>query len=212
MPERSHEVKTYDVHVTREGKWWMVNVTAIDGLTQARRLSEVEDMARSLISVTLDVPPGTVGINVAAITIGGHDIHEDADHIQQLRDTAETMLREAQRASELMAKSLADEDVPVRDIGTVLQLSFQRASQLVATEHREGQTYTTTVTPPRRATPARRGAVAANRSAAGAGGKVSKSAAGTALTGGKKLAAGKTMKAPKIPKTRKLVCDEHGVP
>src|SRR5665647_2131575 len=36
-------MKTYDITVTREGKWWMVAVPAIDGLTQARRLSEIRD-------------------------------------------------------------------------------------------------------------------------------------------------------------------------
>ena len=31
---------TYDVVVTREDRWWMIAVPAIDGLTQARRVTE----------------------------------------------------------------------------------------------------------------------------------------------------------------------------
>jgi len=30
----------YAVNVTRDGEWWMMAVPAIDGLTQARRLSD----------------------------------------------------------------------------------------------------------------------------------------------------------------------------
>ena len=38
----------YTATVTREGKWWMVRVGGINGLTQARRLSEAELMAREI--------------------------------------------------------------------------------------------------------------------------------------------------------------------
>jgi hypothetical protein len=54
---------TYEVKVTREGKWWMVAIPAIDGLTQARRLSEAELMAKEYIAVTLDVPVESVDVD-----------------------------------------------------------------------------------------------------------------------------------------------------
>jgi len=41
----SQPMKTYNVTVTREGKWWMIDVPAIDGLTQARRLSKIKQRA-----------------------------------------------------------------------------------------------------------------------------------------------------------------------
>jgi hypothetical protein len=53
----------YEVKVTREGKWWMVAIPAIDGLTQARRLSEAELMAKEYIAVTLDVPIESVDVD-----------------------------------------------------------------------------------------------------------------------------------------------------
>ncbi len=49
-------MNAYDVTVTRDGSWWMVEIPALDGLTQARRLSEVTEMSRSYVAVTLDVP------------------------------------------------------------------------------------------------------------------------------------------------------------
>ena len=44
----------YDVRVTRDGRWW--KVPEIDQITRARRISEIEEMARSLIAITTDTP------------------------------------------------------------------------------------------------------------------------------------------------------------
>ena len=60
----------YDVSVTRDGKWWMVAIPALGGLTQARRFSEAADMAREYIAVTLDVPIETLEINVTVESVG----------------------------------------------------------------------------------------------------------------------------------------------
>ena len=45
---------TYDIEVTRDGRWWMVHIPALDGLTQARFPEEIEDMARSYIALVTD--------------------------------------------------------------------------------------------------------------------------------------------------------------
>ena len=42
----------FDIHVTRDGGWWMVHIPALDGLTQARFPGEIEDMARDYIAVS----------------------------------------------------------------------------------------------------------------------------------------------------------------
>jgi hypothetical protein len=47
---------SYAVEVSRDARWWTVRVPAIDGLTQARRLADVDQAARELIADTLDVP------------------------------------------------------------------------------------------------------------------------------------------------------------
>jgi hypothetical protein len=59
------EARTYAVKVTREGKWWMVHIPELDGLTQARNVAEIEGMARDYIAVTLEVPQETVALSVA---------------------------------------------------------------------------------------------------------------------------------------------------
>lgn len=52
-----HEVETY-----REGGWWVVRVPGLNAnYTQARTLEEVEEMARDLIALALDINETEVG-------------------------------------------------------------------------------------------------------------------------------------------------------
>lgn len=55
--------KTYDVNVSRDGKWLMVEIPEIDAVTQARFVGEVELMARDCIAVMLDLPVTEVAVN-----------------------------------------------------------------------------------------------------------------------------------------------------
>lgn len=63
----------YDVDVTHEGRWWMIAVPALDLLTQARRVDEIEAQATSAIAVALDVPASQVEINVRSMRVGDID-------------------------------------------------------------------------------------------------------------------------------------------
>lgn len=123
-------MKNYRVEVTREGKWWMVAIPEIDGLTQARRLEEVELMAREFIAVD-------TGVKLDDVTVGVHIKVDDidagvrADRIREERRQAAELESRALAESKELAHDLAARNVPVRDIGEILGVSFQRASQLV---------------------------------------------------------------------------------
>ena len=55
----------YRVDVTREGRWWAIQVPEIPGgFSQARWRGEVGLMARDLIASLLDVKPQDVAIDV----------------------------------------------------------------------------------------------------------------------------------------------------
>jgi hypothetical protein len=121
----------YDVEVTREGRWWMISIPALDGLTQARRLDEVEDMARSYISVDTDAPPSTVELGKVSIWVGTDEVNTAHDEIAALRAEARAAEERAAERAREVANRLAAADVPVRDIAAVLGVSHQRVSQLV---------------------------------------------------------------------------------
>ena len=128
-------MKTYTAIVTREGKWWMVAIPEINGLTQARRLAEAETMARDYIAVTLDVPISSVDVVLAVENIEGIDVAASLASIRDGRDRAAALDAEMRHRAEELAQQLAAAQVPVRDIGTMMGVSFQRAHQLV-TAHR----------------------------------------------------------------------------
>ena len=128
-------MKTYVANVTREGKWWMVAIPDIGGLTQARRLSDAELMARELVALTLDAPLDEIAVTVVVENVGEIDVSASLAEIRRGREEAAAMEIESRRQAEQLAKELASAHVPVRDIGTMMGVSFQRAHQLV-TAHR----------------------------------------------------------------------------
>lgn len=124
---------TYDATATREGKWWMVSIPAIDGLTQARRLSEATEMAREYIAASQDLALDDVTVKLSFDPIGkAHNLTERVATIADERARAAELERSASRHARELAHVLAEADVPVRDIGAILHVSHQRAHQLVS--------------------------------------------------------------------------------
>jgi hypothetical protein len=123
---------TYRAEVTREGRWWMISVPEIDGLTQARRLSEVERMARELIAVTLDLRLSEVAVEVAFGDIDGIPVGSFIQEISSEKEKAARLEEDAAAKTKTLVKELVAHKVPLRDIGEMLGLSFQRVHQLAA--------------------------------------------------------------------------------
>lgn len=123
-------MKVYKVEVAREGRWWMIEVPELDALTQARRISEIPEQAKSLVSTMLDCAPSEVGIEIASVTADGVDLLALADEVKTARQAAEECERAAQRAAVNAARLFAEKST-VRDAGELLGVSHQRVSQLV---------------------------------------------------------------------------------
>lgn len=122
-------MKIYDVHVTRGDVYWLVHVPAVSRSTQARTLREIEPMARDLIAVMLDVDPGSFDLNVD-ITMPV-DAAEHLRRAEQLRAAAAQAQHDAADEVRAAARSLKSTGMPLRDLGRLLGVSFQRAGQLV---------------------------------------------------------------------------------
>jgi hypothetical protein len=56
--------KTYQLNVTREGAWWIVEAVDVDYRTQVRTLSEVDEMGRDLFSGALGVHAESFDIDI----------------------------------------------------------------------------------------------------------------------------------------------------
>ncbi|WP_404436916.1 hypothetical protein LG322_00900 [Microbacterium aerolatum] len=123
----------YEATVSRDDKWWMVRIPAVDGLTQARRLSEATEMAREYIAASQDLPLDAVEVNLSFDPVGDvGDLTERVATITAERARAVELERSASQHARELAHSLAAADVPVRDIGAILRVSHQRAHQLIS--------------------------------------------------------------------------------
>ena len=122
---------SYRVEVFRDGKWWMADISELDVLTQARRLAQLEDSAREAIAVTLNVAPDSFEVTVSMRPIDGLDVDHITAEIQRVHGEAEELEQQATAQSKELTKTLAAAGVPLRDIGTIIGRSHQRAHQLL---------------------------------------------------------------------------------
>lgn len=121
----------YRVDVSREGKWWMVAIPELDGLTQARRLEEAPLMAREYIAATLDLEVSEVRVQVASVDVDGVDVTQAIAQLESEKVEADAARDRVAEDTRRLAQTLAAKKVPVRDIGAILGVSHQRAHQLV---------------------------------------------------------------------------------
>ncbi|BBZ03914.1 hypothetical protein MCHIJ_33510 [Mycolicibacterium chitae] len=132
----------YKVHVVRDDRWWMITVPELHGYvtrdgstnlsdtTQARRLSEVPSQARDFICTVTDVAPSKVSVDIT-VSVDDIDVTAAAEKVNRDRELAERHMAAAQGEARDLARKLAARGVPVRDVGEVLGVSFQRAQQLI---------------------------------------------------------------------------------
>lgn len=120
----------FTAHVTRDGRFWLIHVPEIDRYTQARHLREIDTMARDLVAVMTGKDPAGIQLTV--------DIHTPdvaAAHLARAAELREESRRaQAAAAAELRkaARELKNTGMPLRDIGQLLDVSYQRAHQLVS--------------------------------------------------------------------------------
>jgi hypothetical protein len=128
-------MKTKKVHVAscqRDGNWWFVEVNGLrGGFTQAKRLDQVEPMAREVISLLLKVPEDSFDVEVTPILPAGASL--SVANALRFRANSVAIQEKASLGLNLAATRLAALGLPIRDIGTILGVSHQRISQLLST-------------------------------------------------------------------------------
>jgi len=119
---------TYAVTVTRVDGFWAIEVPGTRfGHTQARKLGEVEFMARDLLAAIHDVPADSFELSIKWPV----DMAAYAEAVESAR----TKARKAQKAAEdVTLKAVRDlkrQGLSVRDTAAVLHLSPARVGQIV---------------------------------------------------------------------------------
>jgi hypothetical protein len=123
------EMTNYHVIVTRGDRFWILDVPEVDRATQARHLREVDAMARDLIAIMTGADPDSIELDVRIEMPADAKAHLEL--AQKLREEAKYAQSSAAEEVRTAARLLRDEGLPLRDIGQLLDVSYQRAGQLV---------------------------------------------------------------------------------
>jgi hypothetical protein len=123
----------YKIDITREGRWWMVHIPEVGGITQARRLAEAPMMAREYIALDRGIPLREITVEIASVRVeepASRELLEAARQIRDMRARASALERESAERAREYAHWLVERGVPIRDIAALLEISPQRVSQL----------------------------------------------------------------------------------
>jgi hypothetical protein len=92
--------------------------------SQARRLDQVEEMAREAIALMLDVDPNSVDVDVQP------ELPQEVTRARKARSALRKAEESAEEATITAARALLAKGYTVRDAGALLGISAQRVSQL----------------------------------------------------------------------------------
>lgn len=127
---------TYTAIASRDEGEWHVRIPRLgnhpedDLHTQARNLTEVELMARDLIALWLEVAKGSFDVDVKVELPAA--VQKHLQGAAKLRDQAAKAQAEATDEYRAAARELKSDGLTVRDIGIALNVSYQRAYQLIS--------------------------------------------------------------------------------
>lgn len=122
--------KTYAAKVTREGRFWVAYVEDGDCATQEYRLDALAGSLREVIALLRKVPADS--FDVILDFSPAPEVRALMEAERQLRAEAARIKAEAAEANRRVAWALRTRGYSVRDIGTVMGVSHQRAAQLLA--------------------------------------------------------------------------------
>ena len=131
--------RTYTVEARRSGRWWAIAVRDLPGVfSQARRLADVEPMARDAIAAVLDVAPRSFGIVIRPVL--GDRLDGLVRDARESRAAAQEAQLAATDRSVRALTSLQKAGLPLRDAGELLGISHQRAAQITDADLRPMRT------------------------------------------------------------------------
>lgn len=124
----------YEATVSREDRWWIIDIPDIAGQTRTRRLSEAHEAARSFIAATTNTARADVDVVIVDVQVPGPNqtVRHLLEESSQVRATQRRLEEAAAAIVRDFVTELTTEDtrIPVRDIGFLMDLTPGRISQL----------------------------------------------------------------------------------
>ncbi len=114
----------------KDGRWWVVQCDQHPGaISQVARLDQAMEHQREAIAFVADLPQETIAVTVRVVLDPA--ITLDLDEADRLRNEAESAAALSASRRRQAALAMKAAGLTVRDIGTVLHVSHQRAHQLL---------------------------------------------------------------------------------
>lgn len=127
---------TYRATATRDGRWWYIQIPDLETSGQARSVGRVEEAARDVIAVWLDVDPESFDIDLTfEIPAGAREVWEEAKARHAAARGEETAAAALARTA---VRRLVSDGLSYREAGLVLGVSRQRAYQLAGGREKAG--------------------------------------------------------------------------
>lgn len=131
-------MKTFTVTAERGPSGaWVLECDELGVVSQTRRLDRAEGEVAEAIAFRSGLKPGEFGIEVVPI------LPAEVESLRQRADDlgvkAKAASEEAAAARSALARKLKDEGFTLREMGQVLGVSYQRASELAAGEGTGGR-------------------------------------------------------------------------
>jgi hypothetical protein len=121
-------VKTYQVEVSRDGKFWFVQIPELSRATQALRYKDVSVMANELIEIMTGLARDEYEVQ---LTVHLPDaVNDHLARAEVLREEATKNNAAAAAESRAAVRELLAQGISQREAGELLGLSFQRVNQL----------------------------------------------------------------------------------
>ncbi len=123
----------YTATARKDGRWWFIEVPALDISGQAASVSEVDAVAREVIGLVLDVEPDTIDVTVSVEL--PDSISTDWADARQAGERARAEQAAAAEKSRQVVQRLRAEHYTFPEIGRALGLSPQRVQAISKAAH-----------------------------------------------------------------------------
>jgi DNA-directed RNA polymerase specialized sigma subunit len=126
------DVITYRVTATREGDWWSLVASGVQGrevASQARRLDQAESAIREAIALALDVDGGDFEVDIAP-DLTHVEVSDETLEALQLRQALAVLSDQAHRRTPAAVAELRHAGLTVRDVAQLLGVTPSRVSQI----------------------------------------------------------------------------------
>ena len=118
----------YAIEARRSAGWWALTVPELPGVhSQVRRLEQAPAMVTDAIALAFD--PACVKL-AGPIPVVNPELDELLQSTRERRQQLARLRVDVDLLSRKLAHDMASQGIPVRDIATALDISFQHAAKL----------------------------------------------------------------------------------